>query len=119
MKKLILLFSTVIFASMYSCIDQRESAYLYVSKAVSDLTTPNDTSFMLKLLYSNDWTVESLDSSWCRVTPTSGKGRSGTAMDSVNLNVVVDKNTTDKMRQTVLRISSVNLVIEPIIRQAK
>lgn len=119
MKKLIVLSVCMVLVSMYSCVKQNEPAFLGVSKAIFDLPTPNDTSFVIKMYYSNNWRVESLNPSWCRVTPVEGKGNSGLVRDSINLNVVVDKNTTNKDRQTLLRISSVNLVLEPIIKQSK
>lgn len=105
--------------SLFSCIGQQEPAYLEVSKADFHLPTINDTTLVVMLYYSNDWQAEFLDPSWCRVTPSSGKGRGGKVLDSVSLNIKVDKNITNQVRQNILRITSVNLVLEPIIQQAK
>lgn len=119
MKKLLILTVLVTLVSMFSCIDKQEPAYIRVSKGSVNLPTPNDTSFTLKIYYSNDWQVAVRDPSWCRVSPSSGKGKAGKVLDSMNLNVVVDKNATDAVRENTLRLTSFNLVLETIIRQAK
>lgn len=128
-KKVMKKFATVVLAicvvsifsavSFSSCIEQREPAFLSFSKTGIAIDSPKDTSFLVMLTYSNDWTIDPIASDWCTVSPMQGKGNAGLSKDSVSLVVTVGANTTSEVRRTDIVVRSVNLKLALPIQQAK